>query len=510
MVTISAFGKNTSIWQDTAPETDYPRLKGDIKTDIAIVGGGISGLMTAYFLINAGFKVVVFEAGKIVEGTTGFTSAKITSAHGLVYKYLIDKFGSDRAQIYANANQAAIEKVAEIVKKLKIDCDFKRMSAYTYASTDGKFREEIIHEVAAAKNLGLPVSFVKDVPLPFKTFGAIKYANQAQYHPKKYLLAIAAEINKAGSQIYEKTTVLDIKENGQCEVICKEGNVRADKVVIATNHPIYDPKKVFSHLPARQSFVLGARLDGRKPASGMFYSVGEKSFHSLRPQRWRNDEDIQLIGGEVYHDLGKVDAEKSLKILADWAKENFTIKSFEYNWTTSDTESPDRVPIIGRLDPAKDNIFVITAFSGWGMAHSHVAAMILAEEIKGRSHPWSKLYSPDRLLPKSNRQGFLKNLEAVGKFIEGRIIKAPTDYSDLKNGDGKIIEYRGKKTAVYKDDRGEVRAISAVCTHMGCIVGWNKTEKTWDCPCHGSRYSADGEVIHGPAPRSLERIDLNI
>jgi len=497
-------GKNTSIWIDTTEKTNFPALDGDSKFDVAIVGGGIAGLSIAYFLKKAGKRVVVLESEHIATGTTGYTTAKITSAHGLKYKYLIDKFGVDKARLYAEANQTALRKIISIMEELRILADLKSLPAYTYAVTEGDLTI-IKDEVQAASSLGLPVSFTKSLPLPYPVAGAIKYENQAGFHPRKYLLSLVKKIEGDGSRIFEQTKVLKVKEGDICQVVTEKGIILADDVVIASNFPFCDPGAYFAKLTARQSLVIAVRLNGQVP-QGLFYST-EKSFHSLRPQSYQGGE-VLLVGGRLFQINEGNNLDESYEKLVSWTKEKFPVKSVLYRWTTSDSQSSDRVPLIGRVKSASKHLYVATGFSGWGMTHSTVAAMIISDLILAKKNSWSELYEPTRLATTTVRKGLVANLGKVSKFIEENWFRK-SEKVELKKGEGKVIERDGQKIAVCLDERGKIHAVSAVCTHMGCIVDWNGVEKSWDCPCHGSRYDIDGEVIHGPAVHNLKREKYN-
>ncbi|MDO8512960.1 MAG: FAD-dependent oxidoreductase [bacterium] len=494
-------GKNTSIWLDTTPNTNFPSLEKDLIVDTVIIGGGIAGLSTAFFLKQAGKKVAIVESQHIVKGTTGFTTAKITSAHGLIYKYLTDRFGLEKARIYAEANQKALETMSSLIESLHIEADFKRLPAYTYAVSDNDI-DLIKNEVEAARRLGLPVSFTTDIPLPFPTAGAIKYENQARYHPRKYLLSLAKRINGGGSHIFEKTKVIDVEEGKSVRVRTEKGDITARDVVIATNYPIYDPNAYFARMTARQSLVIAVRLNRLVP-QGLFYST-EKSFHSLRPQPFQFGEELLLSGGKVFKTGQEDDITGNYLELINWTKENFDVRSVEYHWTTNDSESHDRVPLIGRLNPDSKHLYVATGFNGWGMAHGTVAGMLLSDTILGNKNSWLKLYDPSRISNIASSRSLLDNLNSIGQMIKSKFARLPTEI-DLENDEAKVVLQNGKKLAIYRDEVGKIHAISAVCTHMGCTVGWNNTEKTWDCPCHGSRFTKDGVVIHGPAIKNLEK-----
>ncbi len=485
-----SLGKPTSVWVDTTPTTHYPSLAGDFKTDVVVVGGGLAGLMCAYDLQKAGLKVAVLEAGRLGLGTSGFTTAKITSAHGLIYRYLLDRFGFKLAKIYATANQTAIEEYAKIVSDLNINCDFERVSAYTCA-IDSRGDDLIKQELEAAKSLDLPVAITNKVPLPYTATSAIEYANQAKFHPRKFLLRIAEEVNQGESFVFEKTRVLDIQEKGVCMVKTNRGTVTAQKVIVATNFPAYDPLNFYAQMSARQSYVIGVNLS-ESFSSGVFYSLEKKKFHSLRTQALSPSEEVLIVGGKLND--GDLPEASQYEHLTDWSKKNLPLGPVKYHWTTTDSESYDRVPLIGPLTLGSKKIFVVTGFSGWGMTHSVIAGLILSQEVQGKPHPWSALYSPKR-------------------FKNFKISQTPTKHLlhpniavQIKTGESKILNLDGQKAAVYKNEKGRVFAVSAVCTHMGCTVGWNNKEKTWDCPCHGSRYKPDGEVIHGPAVKRLPNL----
>lgn len=493
-------GKATSLWVDTTPETNYPKLEEDLKTEVLVIGGGIAGLTTAVLLAKEGVGVTVIDSGHIAEGTTGYTTAKVTSAHGLIYKYLLEKFGFEKAKIYADANEEAIKQTIKLADENQIYCDITEIPAYTYSiSEDVKNIEE---EVWAAKRLGLPVSFTTDLPLPYKVHGAIKYDNQALFHPRKYLLGLARVLIEKGGKIFENSAAKNIEETDEGVHVEVNGRkVLAGRVVIASNFPIYDPNLFFARLTTRQSYTLAVKLNN--PASqGMFYST-EDSFHSMRPHPNSPNGELFLIGGEL-HKTGKTDSptENYLKLI-EWAKENFDVKSVEYHWTTSDTESYDRVPMIGKLTPKTERLYVATGFKGWGMTHGMVAGMLLRDQLLGRKNDWGILYNPSRFESYVSGKMVAENVKTVKDLVKGKLTKPKGE--EIENGEGTVIDENNEKVAVYKDNEGNTHKMSAVCTHMGCIVGWNGEEKTWDCPCHGSRFDKNGKVIHGPAVKDLPR-----
>ena len=494
-------GKAISLWLDTTPQTSYPSAQPEMTVDVAVVGGGIAGLTSALLLAQAGRSVALLERGRIVTRVTGFTTAKLTSCHGLIYHHLVKSFDQERARIYAEANEAAIRHVVAYTEGRGIDCDLQRMPAYTYGVSEGE-RQTLREEAEAAASCGLPASYTEDVPLPFPTAGAVRIDHQYVFHPRKYLLAVAEEFVEAGGRICENTRVTKIDEQDDgCVVTADPGEIRARDVVIATNYPIYDPKFFFTRLFVRSSYALGVKLEQPFPA-GMFYST-EETEHSLRPHWAGTDREIVIVGGGTHPTGHGDDTVQRYRDLEDWARRNLPVKSVEYHWSTNDPESYDNVPLIGKLTSSTQHLYVATGFKGWGMSHGTLAGLLLRDEITGRDNPWSRLFNPNRIESFASGELVASNVHIIGMLIKGKFANYEESVADLPNDDARVVEIDGKKIAVYRDDSGALHAVSASCTHLGCIVSWNSAEKTWDCPCHGSRFTCDGEVVHPPAINNL-------
>jgi glycine/D-amino acid oxidase-like deaminating enzyme/nitrite reductase/ring-hydroxylating ferredoxin subunit len=494
-------GKAESYWIATTPESSYPPISGDTHVDVAILGGGIVGITTAYLLKEAGVpSVAVIEADRIITGVTGHTTAKVTSQHGLIYDRLISKFGKQQAQQYAESNQAAIEKIASIVSSKGIDCDFVRKPAYVYASSEESVGD-IRNEVDAAQNLGIPASFKADLPLPFKTYGAVCFGNQAQFHPRKYLCALAREIDGDGCHIFEKTRALKIEGGGPVTITTDKGTIKAHKVIQATHFPIHDkPGMLFQRLYQSRSYVLGVRIEEPFP-QGMFISA-EKPVRSLRSQSAGEDELI-LVSGEG-HRTGEGNEIDHYRNLEKWIRSVYSVNSIDYHWSTQDVITVDHVPYIGRLTSDNKNLFIATGFRKWGMTTGTVAAMILTDMILGRANPWEEVYNPSRFKPLESAKTFFSQVaEATKGLVGDRIVPVHEKASQILPGEGAIVKIEGEKVAAYRNDAGVLHKLDPSCRHMGCIVSWNNAENTWDCPCHGSRYNATGEVIKNPAVYGL-------
>jgi glycine/D-amino acid oxidase-like deaminating enzyme/nitrite reductase/ring-hydroxylating ferredoxin subunit len=495
-------------WIESSSKAEYPALKEDISVDVAIVGGGIVGITSALLLKSKGLKVAILEANRIGHGTTGHTTAKITSQHGLIYKKIISKFGEEKARQYAEANESAIHFIANLVKEKNIDCDFCWKPAYVYTQSED-YIKKIEKEVEAALKLGIKASYQDKLPLPFDIKAAVKFENQAQFHPLKYLMAIAKEIPGDGSQIFEFTKVVDVEDGESCAVITSNGKkVTATKIIIASHFPCYDGLGMyFARMYSEKSYVLGVKIKDKFP-EGMFITA-EDPGRSLRSQKFGSDE-IILVGGE-HHKTG---SEKYTNVhyenLSKFAKDTFDLQGILYRWSTQDCMTVDSVPYVGYLTSKTSNILVATGFGKWGMTNSTAAANILTDLITKGESPWAPVFNPSRFdIIASGAKLVSENLDVALTLLGGKITPAPKDV-DIKNGEAKVMNIDGEKVGAYRDDQGELHILDITCTHLGCELVWNEAEKTWDCPCHGSRFSFDGVNIEGPAFNPLKHVGEGI
>lgn len=490
--------EHRSLWISTTPETDHRHLAEGLDLDVAVIGGGIAGITTAHLLQEEGLTVAVIEANQIVKGVTGHTTAKITSLHGLIYNYLISTFGEEQAQRYADANQAAITKMANIADEHSIDCDFQEKPAYTYTRS-AKQVSDIEQEVDAAKTLGLPATYVEETSLPFPIDGAVRFDEQAQFHPRKYLLELAKQVAEDG-YVFEKTRARDIDGT---TVRTNRGTITAEHVVMATHYPFKDTGHYFARMYPKYSYVLGLRTEEELP-DGMFYST-EDPFHSMRTHS-TPEEDLLLLGGQNHKTGQGGDNWERYQNLAEFAEEHFSVEAVPYRWATQDYVPMDRVPYIGEV---RDNLYLATGFKGWGITHGTVAGMLIRDLIMDRENSWAALYDPDRLKPSASAKRFAKeNMDAAKCFVKDRFTESEVDdVSDIPPGGGAVVKVDGDKVAMYRDSQGKLHAHSAICPHMQCVLRWNNAEHTWDCPCHGSRFEATGEVIDGPAQTDLPEKD---
>ncbi|HOC38607.1 MAG TPA: FAD-dependent oxidoreductase [Thermodesulfobacteriota bacterium] len=496
-------GGTVALWIGTTPQTAYPSLSRDLTVDVAIIGGGIVGLTAALLLKQSGASVALLESNRIAEGVSGHTTAKITSAHGLIYQYLIDHVKEERARQYADANQAAIEFIASFLEENHISADFHRTVACTYTLEDADL-PAIQKEVEAASELGLPVTYTDSLPLPFEIKGAICFENQAYFHPRKYLLALAERIPGNGSYLFEHTRVTDVKEGNSCQVVTGHGIVKAKHVVVATHFPILNRGLFFAKMNPVRSYLMAVKTL-TEPPEGMYIST-EKVAHTVRKHVTDAGEVYLLIGGESHETGEERDTLARYAKIESFARRHFDIQSIAYRWSTQDNQPVDRIPFIGRHSQLSHLLYVATGLKGWGMTGGTAAGMIISDLISRRPNPWSAVFDPNRFTPFLSKKFISRNIHVAKMFIKDHL---PTgekkNLQDLKPGAAGVVDKDGEQVAAFQDEQGTKLVLSSSCTHMGCTVGWNNAERSWDCPCHGSRFDVEGHVIQAPAVADLER-----
>ncbi|MGF1513553.1 MAG: FAD-dependent oxidoreductase [Elainellaceae cyanobacterium] len=496
-------GNHQSFWIASTLPSEYPQLTQDIAVDVAIIGAGLVGVTVAKLLKQAGKTVALIEADRVGRGASGHTTAKVTSLHQLIYSDLVTQHGEDKARRYGESNQAAVEKLAALVQELGIDCDFERKAAYSFAQALDHL-EQVREEAETAQRLGLPATFTRDTELPFEVMGAVKFSDQAQFHPRKFMLAIAAMIPGEGSHLFEQTRVRKVEGESPSKVITNDGpTITAQDVIIATHLPILDQGLFFAKTYPQRSYIVGARIDSAKAIDGMYIGVGE-SYRSLRTTPTDDGGTLLLMGGEG-HKVGEdSDTEIRYQRLEADMQRYFDVVP-DYRWSSQGYKSFDKLPYVGALTPANSHILVATGFSLWGMSKSIMAAMMLCDQVLGIDNPWASLYDATRPTPFVTQTSLKQNLDVGTRWVGDRLKGLFDSPKDLPPGKGKLVTVDAQKVAAYRDEAGDLHAVSAVCPHLGCIVAWNSAEKSWDCPCHGSRFSCDGEILHGPAVNPLEQ-----
>jgi glycine/D-amino acid oxidase-like deaminating enzyme/nitrite reductase/ring-hydroxylating ferredoxin subunit len=493
-----------SLWIESTPETSFGALVDPVDVDVAVVGAGIAGITAALLLKRAGKTVALLDAKRVLRGATGYTTAKVTTAHNIVYTTVAKKFGDEGARLYAEANEAALEFIARLVEEESIECEFERKPNYVYAESADE-RSRIEQEVGAARRARLDAQLVEETPLPFAVECAFRLDGQAQFHPRKYLLPLAEKIDGDGSHVFELTRVLDIDGDRPLRVTTDRGVVSARDAILASHLPFLDRGFFFAKAHPERSYALACRIDGAQDPDGMYINIGTPT-RSLRTAR---DEQglLLLVGGEGHKPGADEDTEARYRALGDFARQHWQSAEFPYRWSTQDYSSVDGVPYVGRLTRRSDHIYVATGFKKWGMTNGTAAAMILADLVLGRENRWASLFDSKRLKPAASASKFVKeNVSVARHFFGDRLNRGEAaSLAAVEPGEGRLLRLGGRKTAVYRDDSGRLHTLSPRCTHMGCHLIWNGAERSWDCPCHGSRFSGEGFVIQGPATRDLER-----
>lgn len=481
-----------SIWSKTCEIPKRLPLDSDIEADVTVIGGGMAGILTAYQLECAGVRTVVLEAGQIGGGQTRNTTAKITSQHGMFCHDFIEKKGRDAAGQYVRANQAAVEEYKRIVEEERIDCDLEEKDSYVYSRDEKKLKDE----AEAAAELGIEASFEPCIEIPVSCSGAVRFARQAQFHPLKFIRALAEKLT-----IYEDTPV---KEVGEHTVKTPCGSVRAGKIVFATHYPFVNfPGMYFIRMHQERSYVLA--LEDTEPINGMYIGDGKDTLS------FRQFDRYLLFGGEGHRTGENKEGGKyeggSYAGLREAAGKLYPQSREAAFWSAQDCITADNVPFIGRYASDRPDWFVATGFQKWGMTSSMVSAMIIRDMICGTENPWAEVFSPSRFSAEEIPQ-IMKDSGKAVKGLTKRFFHIPDETSArLAPGHGAVVETESGKAGVYKTEDQKIYKVDIVCPHLGCELVWNPDEKTWDCPCHGSRFNYKGNLIEGPAQEGITDSD---
>ncbi|RDW17373.1 FAD-dependent oxidoreductase [Oceanobacillus arenosus] len=498
-----------SYWRDFINFPKFPRLTQDIEVDVAIVGGGITGITSAYLLANEGLKVAILEADQLMNGTTGHTTAKITAQHDLIYDEFITNIGKSKARLYYEANIEALDFIKKTVKEHNIDCDFSMEDAYLYSTTD-EYAEKIKKEAKAYETLSIAGELVETIPLDILIKNALIMKDQAQFHPIKYLLHLVEIIKQKGGLIFENTAAVNVETGKRPTVLTRDGSrVSAKHVLACTHFPFYEGLGLYStRLHADRSYVLAAKPKKAFPG-GMFISADQPT-RSLRSVKI-NGQNMVLIVGES-HKTGQ--GEKTMKhyeALEAFGQQVFGLESIPYYWSAQDLVTLDKVPYIGELTSGQPNILIATGFRKWGMTNGTAAALLFRDIILDRKNNFKSLYTPSRFIANPSLKNFLvENANVATHLIKGKLEMTNINPETLANDEGAVITIKGERKGAYKDMEGQLHIVDTTCTHVGCEVEWNNGDRSWDCPCHGSRFSYTGEVLEGPAEKPLQKYDYKM
>ncbi|MCZ8521896.1 MULTISPECIES: FAD-dependent oxidoreductase [Paenibacillus] len=511
---MTANGKSTelpqypeSYWLDSADVPNYPKLAEDLNVDVAIVGAGITGILTAYLLTKQGVKAAVLEAGQVLSGTTKHTTAKITAQHDLIYSELISHFGEEKARQYYEANREGLEFIVKTAEELGIDCGLTREDAYIYTASED-YLGKLEAEAKAYAQLGIEGGWVEGLKLPYETKGAVVMRNQAQFHPGRFVARLAKEVTAAGGRIFGETTAVKVTPGHPVTFTTDTGHqVTCSKLISCSHFPVYDGGQFFfARLHADRSYALLAKT--KTPYPGGMYLSAEEPKRSLRSVMV-DGQPMVLFGGESHKTGQGLCTFGYYEALQQFGEASFGLEEIAYRWSAQDLITLDKVPYIGRYGEDKPNILVATGYRKWGMSSSAAAALLNSKLILGEASPYEELFQPSRFHADPDIKTFVtQNANVAKELISGKLEFARTTLDELEKDEGGVVRIRGKRAGAYRDPQGELHVVDTTCTHMGCEVDWNEAERTWDCPCHGSRFSYQGDVIEGPAKRSLGKVEV--
>lgn len=475
-----------SIWSESYDIKDRGSLKNFKEVEVLIIGGGIAGLLTAYMLKEKGVEAIVIDRGKVLKGNTINTTAKITIQHNIIYDKLIKEFGEENAKRYADANKLALENYEEIIKKNNIDCEFEKEDAYVYSLDDPK---KIIKEYEAAMKLGIDAELLDKTELPFEVAKAVKFKNQANYNPVKFLNFIAKDLT-----IYENTKAIEVKEN---TVITNKGEIKAKHIVVATHFPIINiPGFYFLRMHQEREYVIA--LKNAQILNGMYIDEKDGGYS------FRRYKDYLILGGAGGR-TGNNEAGGAYDKLRNFAKKHYENSTEEYHWSAQDCITSDGIPFIGYYSKEMPNVYVATGFNKWGMTSSMVSAIIISGLITGKEYDFNEIFSPTRFdFTASIKNLAVDGFETTYNFIAEKVRLPLSTIENVNNGEADVIIHEGKKVGIYKTENGEVHTVSNKCPHLGCELKWNNDDLSWDCPCHGSRFDYKGSLLDSPSIKELK------
>ena len=505
-------GAHISYWTDSVEPVEYGSVNNPISADVLVIGGGIAGLTTAYCLLQQGMGVVLVEDGLIGSGETGRTTAHITAALDDRYEAIEKAFGEEKSRLAAESHTAALEFIAQVVAQENIDCDLERVDGYLFLHPSDKM-ENLQKEYEATQRAGLPTTWQETMPGIRAEGPAICFAQQGQFHAMKYLKGLADAVVKMGGRIYTRTRAEKISEDG---AMANGHKISAKHVVVATNTPVNDLMAIHTKQHPYRTYVIGCKVPKGALPHALWWDTGDMNskwvsdpYHYVRLQNFDESYDLLIAGGED-HKTGQADAEdipeeERYAKLTGWTREHFPMAGeVIYRWSGQVMEPVDYMAFIGK-NPGNENIYIITGDSGNGITHGTIGGMLVTDLITGKQNPWEALYAPNRIPLKVPGHYLAEVFNMAKQYGDWLSSGDVAEAADVKPGEGAIVSHGLNKLAVYRTDAGELRVFSAVCPHLGCIVQWNADEKSFDCPCHGSRFTCEGDVVNGPATEGLKK-----
>jgi glycine/D-amino acid oxidase-like deaminating enzyme/nitrite reductase/ring-hydroxylating ferredoxin subunit len=509
-------GSSQSYWIESVSQKTYPTLDADISTDVVVIGAGISGITTGYCLAKKGKRVVVVDDGHIGSGETGRTTAHVVNALDDRYSSIESLFGEEKSRLAAESHTAAINFIERTSAEENIDCDFMRLSGYLFLHTSDK-PKTIEEEYEATHRAGINTALVNSMPGIKNVEGPVlEFPEQAQFHPMKYITGLAEAITSMGGSIYTLTRVSEVKKD---HVVANGHRISANHIVVATNSPINDLVTMHTKQYPYRTYVVAMAVEKNQIEPALWWDTGDQDskwismpYHYVRIQPFSDSHYLLISGGED-HKTGQADAEdkpeeERYKVLEEWTRHHFPqAGELVYRWSGQVLEPLDHVAFIGK-NPGDDNIYIVTGDSGNGMTHGTIAGMLITDLITGVENPWADLYDPSRISLKVTDDYIKEAANMAGQYFDYLSAGDIKSAEDLHPGYGGILSKGLKKYAIYKDMEGNVHAYTAICPHLGCVLEWNGEEKSFDCPCHGSRFTCEGKLLNGPASTDLAPVKI--
>ncbi len=491
--------EHRSLWMATAKAPARARLQDEVRADVAVVGSGIVGMTAALLLQREGLEVVLLEADEIAGGATAHSTVKVTVGHGPIYSALQEEYGRDTAAAYLRANAMGMATIGELVRDGGIECDLTECRHVLFAEDEDALAT-VRREVEVERDLGLAAGLEEDSDLPFPVRGTLALEGQSLFHPRKYLLGLAEAFMAEGGRLYDRSRVRDLEGASSPEVRTDDGAVASDHVVVATGMPIVDHGFFFAKVFPRREYAIAAAIDPDHALADSYYSASSPT-HSLRMAR-AGSETLLILVGESHKVGEEDDTESRYQALEGWLTERFRIRGVRYRWSTQDYDSMDRLPFVGYAGGG--NVLTATGFGGWGMTNGTAAALAIRDTIIGRETGWAEVFDVHRHHPIAAAGSFLgENVKIAKHWIGDRLSTDHVAPGDLRSGEAAVTVVDKVAMACFRDDSGLLHTVSATCTHLGCLVAWNGAERSWDCPCHGSRFDIDGAVLQAPATEPL-------
>lgn len=504
---ITRDGTCVSLWQATATPFEPRNTPGkDRNFDVAVVGGGITGLSTALVLQKAGKKCVLFEAHNLCFGTTGGTTAHLNTLLDNPYSKIIKDFGKENAQLVAQATKDAISLIKSNITEYDINCGFEDASAYLFAQTDEQV-EKLKDIYDACGEVEINATYAESLPVNVDFKKTMLVDGQGKFHPVKYVHGLAHAFEDAGGVIMQQCPVEDVDESDFVRIITPQGNFHSQFLVYATHIP---PGINLLHLRciSYRSYAMAVTLKGKQYPDDLFYDMYEP-YHYIRSQKVKNGTYL-VTGGEDHKTGGIENTDECFRKLEAYTRKYFNVDEVVNKWSSEFFESADGLPYIGHLPGHDGNILVATGYGGNGITYSHVAALTLKSLVLNEENRFIKLFDPNRIKPVAGFVSFIKHNANVVREFAGKWFthEKLEELADIASGEGKVVKFEGHTIALFKDEHGGLHALNPACTHLKCSVAWNSAEQSWDCPCHGSRFAIDGSVLTGPASIALEKIEL--